>query len=92
MYLQGDLQTMFDALFNLGVIDPVLDMDWNEALIGMAEDFDEYLKLVATVNSCPNDVGLLVERLKQFDEKTLGYLAMEVANEFSNYDSCKNIQ
>ena len=32
MYLQGDLQTVFDALFHMGIIDPVLELDWTEAL------------------------------------------------------------
>ena len=29
MLLQGDLQKVFDALYHLGVIDPVLEMDWS---------------------------------------------------------------
>lgn len=32
MYLQGNLQAVFDALYHMGVIDPVLEMDWNKAL------------------------------------------------------------
>ena len=30
MFLQGNLQIVFDALYHLGVIDPVLKLDWKK--------------------------------------------------------------
>ena len=35
MFIQGDLQAVFDALYSIGAIDPVLSADWtkiNEAM------------------------------------------------------------
>lgn len=85
MYLQGNLQAVFDALYNLGVIDPVLEMDWAQALEEMGEHgpfIDEALRIA---NQYQGDPGKLAQELARLDEKTLGYLAMEVAREFADF-------
>jgi len=85
MYLQGNLQAVFDALYNLGVIDPVLEMDWAQALEEMGDHgpvIDEALRIA---NLYQSDPGKLAQELARFDEKTLGYLAMEVAREFADF-------
>ncbi len=87
MYLQGDLQLMFDALYNLGVIDPVLQRNWTEALEKMDSYLDEYLKVISVANNHQNDLPALMLELKKFDQQTLEYLAMEVAKEFADYHS-----
>ena len=86
MYLQGDLQVVFDALYHMGVIDPVLDMDWNEALDEMASFRDNFLKILEVVNQ-KQDLSELMRSLEKFDDKSLGYLAMEVAREFADFHS-----
>ena len=87
MYLQGDLQAVFDALYHMGVIDPVLQMDWAKALDEMHEHADDFNRVVAVANTHQEDVGELMSHLKQFDETTLSYLAMEVAREYADYHS-----
>ncbi len=85
MYLQGNLQAVFDALYHMGVIDPVLEMDWAQAL----EDIGEHSKAVdaalRVANAYQDDPEILKVELGKFDEKTLGYLAMEVAREFADF-------
>lgn len=91
MYLQGNLQTVFDALYNMGVIDPVLEMDWSQAMEHLPEHFSEFLEVVQVVNRHQSDTEDLVEKLKRFDEVTLSYLAMEVAREYADFHAREDL-
>lgn len=85
MFLQGNLQAVFDALYSLGIIDPVLEKDWKKSF----EDFDAHeskvQQAVASVNSCSGDHDKIVNSLKAFDSTTLEFIAMEVAKEFADF-------
>ena len=85
MYLQGNLQAVFDALYHMGVIDPVLEMDWSKALDEMGDYADEFFQVLSIANTCQDDVQELMGNLKKFDQQTLSYLAMEVAREYADY-------
>lgn len=87
MYLQGNLQAIFDALYHMGIIDPVLEMDWGKALDQMEEHADDFFQVLNIANSCQDDMEQLMTSLKKFDQKTLSYLAMEVAREYADYHS-----
>jgi len=87
MYLQGNLQAVFDALYHMGVIDPVLEMDWGKALDQIADYEDEFFQVLSIANSYQDDPQELMSSLKKFDKKTLSYLAMEVAREYADYHS-----
>jgi hypothetical protein len=85
VFLQGNLQNVFDALYYLGIIDPVLEMDWDEALTLMPNYSDAVHEAIQVVNEFKGSGEELADVLKGFDEKTLGYLAMEVAREFADF-------
>ena len=87
MYLQGNLQAVFDALYHMGVIDPVLEMDWGKAIDQMPDYEDGFFQVLEIANSCQDDVQELMSHLKKFDQQTLSYLAMEVAREYADYHS-----
>lgn len=87
MYLQGNLQAIFDALYHMGVIDPVLEMDWGKALDQMEAHVDDFFQVLNIANSYQDDMEELMSNLKKFDQKTLSYLAMEVAREYADYHS-----
>lgn len=91
MYLQGNLQAVFDALYHMGVIDPVLEMDWGKELDQMHMHADSFFAILAVANLHQGDVSELMAKLKEFDEKTLVYLAMEVAREYADYHSRKDL-
>ena len=91
MHLQGNLQIVFDALYQIGVIDPVLKMDWKTARVDQHLYAVDIAQAVHVANVCGNDIELLVEELEKFDEKTLSYLAMEVAREFADYHARKEL-
>jgi len=81
MFLQGDLQKVFDALYHMGVIDPVLKMDWTEEF-GKLDTQPQILDpVISAVNRCGGDFEDLMDELKTFDQQTLNYLAMLVAKE-----------
>jgi hypothetical protein len=92
MYLQGNLQKVFDALFHLGVIDPVLEMDWVKALDEVNAHFDEISQILQVANAYQDDMEKLKYELAKFDQKTLGYLAMEVAREFADFHAREDLQ
>lgn len=91
MLLQGNLQFVFDALYEIGVIDPVLESDWQKAYDERGSYETELRSVMDVVNKSECAVSELVVALKQFDSKTLEYLAMEVAREFAEYHSRKTI-
>ncbi len=87
MYLQGNLQAVFDALYHLGVIDPVLKMDWNKELNDLAKHADDFFQALDIANNHQSNVDDLMGQLRNFDQRTLSYLAMEVAREFADFHS-----
>jgi hypothetical protein len=91
MYLQGNLQAVFDALYHMGVIDPVLEMDWNKAMDEMGEHADEFFRVLSIANSHQDDMHDLMMNLKKFDQTTLSYLAMEVAREYADFHSREEV-
>jgi hypothetical protein len=91
MYLQGNLQAVFDALYHMGVIDPVLKMDWNQVINQMDHHADRFIEVLAVANAHQEDVHELMDHLGQFDERTLTYLAMEVAREYADYHSRESL-
>ena len=91
MYLQGNLQEVFDALYRMGIIGPTIDSDWSKEIEGFDFYYDDYLNVLKVVNNFRGDVDQLIERLEAFDKKVLIYLAMEVAREFANFHSEKKV-
>lgn len=91
MFIQGDLQAVFDALYSVGAVDPVLRMDWKEVTEEIQKQphlLDEAVKLI---NSCRGDRDLLVQKLTFMDPKALTFIALEVAREFAEFQDRKNL-
>jgi hypothetical protein len=91
MFIQGDLQALFDALYEIGAIDPVLKLDWSQVTNEMAQNQNILNDMYRLVNSCSGDRELLIQKLKFMDEKTVSYLAMEVAREFAEFQDRKEL-
>lgn len=85
--LQGNLQSLFDALYELGVIDPVLQSSWRDGLEEVERRSPELLKAIEIVNTCGGDIELLYSSLAKLDPQTLEILAMEVAREYADFHS-----
>lgn len=84
-HLQGDLQAVFDALYELGVIEPVLKMDWNPKLVEIEEGSPRLAHAVRVANKCGQDRGTLKNELGKLDRNALEVLAMEVAREYAGF-------
>lgn len=89
MLLQGDLQKVFDALYHLGVIDPVLEMDWSKEFQQIEEEPQHLVKIVGVVNSNVGNYQDLMGQLQTFNQKDLGHLAMVVAKELVGFHTNK---
>ena len=92
MFIQGDLQAVFDALYSIGAIDPVLGMDWEKINSEMSENPQLVYSACASINACRGDQNLLVQTLKKFEDKLLHFVALEVAREFSEFQDRKELQ
>jgi hypothetical protein len=91
MFIQGNLQVVFDALYEMGVINPTLKADWAPADKAMKRNSRQLQEVVRTVNQSKGNVQDIIEGLKKFDQETLMYLAMEVAREYVDYEDRKVI-
>jgi hypothetical protein len=85
MFLQGDLQAVFDALYTIGAIDPVLKLDWEQVTQEMARNPELVRQAMDVINACGGDQKLLVQKLHMMDTQTVNYIAMEVAREFVEF-------
>lgn len=91
MFIQGDLQAVFDALYNVGAIDPVLKMDWEKINSEMHSSPQLVVNACRKVNACGGDPILLREMLKSLEPKLLTFVALEVAREFCEYQDRKEL-
>lgn len=91
MYLQGNLQLVFDALFAVGAIDPVLKMDWQEVTEQMEKEPQRLHTACETMNSCGENIQQMVDILRSMDTQSLHFLALEVAREFCEFQDRKTL-
>lgn len=91
MFIQGNLQAVFDALYNVGAIDPVLGMDWEKINSEMSNSPQLVVRACASVNACAGDPQLLIETLKSLEPKLLNFVALEVAREFCEFQDRKEL-
>jgi hypothetical protein len=91
MFIQGDLQALFDALYEIGAIDPVLKLDWAQVTDEMSRNQNALKDMYRLVNACGGDREMLIQKLKFMDEKSVNYLAMEVAREFAEFQDRKEL-
>lgn len=85
MFLQGDLQAMFDALYVVGAIDPVLKMDWEKITKEMLAQVSVVHQAFQDLNQCSGDRSRLIQKLSLMDTKIVNYVALEVAREFCEF-------
>lgn len=91
MFLQGDLQIVFDALYTVGAIDPVLKLDWNEVTKEMMANPRILSDAFQSINGCRGNKDLLVQQLHLMDQRSVNYIAMEVAREFCEFQDRKEL-
>ncbi|MBC7742871.1 MAG: cytochrome [Bdellovibrionaceae bacterium] len=91
MFIQGDLQAVFNALYSIGAIDPVLRMDWEKINLDMNKNPLLVKQACSQVNACRGNQTLLVQTLNSFEPKLLNFVALEVAREFSEFQDRKEL-
>lgn len=91
MFIQGNLQVVFDALYEMGIINPALKADWAPADKAMKRNPSRLKEVVRTVNQSNGNVRDIIEGLQKYDQETLMFLAMEVAREFVDFEDRKII-
>lgn len=89
MFLQGNLQAVFDALYRVGAIDPVLKMDWEAVTRQMEAAPDRVRAACEAVNHCRGDLSRLVQEFELMDQQSLHFVALEVAREFCEFQDRK---
>lgn len=91
MFLQGDLQAVFDALYNMGAIDPVLKLDWEQVTKEMMQNPVLLTETFEEINACRGDRQLLMEKLHRMENRFVNYVALEVAREFCEFQDRKEL-
>lgn len=91
MFLQGDLQTVFDALYNVGAIDPVLKLDWEHVTKQMEQHPRRVHEVCTAVNDCSGDIRKITELLHMMDPQAVQFIALEVAREFCEFQERKEL-
>ena len=86
MYIHGDLQRVFDALYHMGLIDPTLQKDWQDDKDSTDLSIQFY-SAIKTVNTCEGSYKDLADELRLYDEGTLCLLAIQVAKEYVDFYS-----
>ena len=91
MFLQGDLQAVFDALYEVGAIDPVLKLDWEQVTKEMETQPHLVSRLFGEVNACKGNRDLIIQKLKNMETRSVYYVALEVAREFCEFQDRQNL-
>lgn len=91
MFIQGDLQAVFDALYRVGAIDPVLGMDWEKINSEMHNSPHLVNTACASINACRGNSEMLVQVLRNLEPKLLNFVALEVAREFCEFQDRKEL-
>lgn len=87
MYIHGDLQRVFDALYHMGLIDPTLQRDWQGGKSSVDQLSTQFYSAIKTVNTCEGGYKELADELRLYDEDTLCLLAIQVAKEYVDFYS-----
>lgn len=91
MYIQGNLQVVFDALYTIGAIDPVLKADWEKINRDLEKNRHKLNMICQKINGCRGDVKMITDLLRNSEMKTVEFLALEVAREFSEFQDRKQL-
>ncbi|AGH94927.1 hypothetical protein [Pseudobdellovibrio exovorus] len=91
MFIQGDLQAVFDALYRVGAIDPVLGMDWEKINTDMVSSPQLVNRVCASINACDGNPDLLLQTLQSLEPRLLNFVALEVAREFCEFQDRKEL-
>lgn len=85
MKLSGNLQAYYDALDELGIIDPLLQTDWSELDNLRLSRFHDFEKLVDKINQLDSAKDKIKRELISYDAQMIQFFAMEVAKEYAEY-------
>lgn len=91
MFLQGNLQAVFDALYTIGAIDPVLKMDWATVTEQMENNPHLVHRACNLINECSGNHDQLVQKLHMMDSQSVHFVALEVAREFCEFQDRKEL-
>lgn len=89
MRLSGNLQLYYDALEELGIIDPLLKIDWAELNSLKMTRFHDFEKLVDKMNRLDSGKEVIKKELICYDSQMIQFFAMEVAKEYAEYHKQK---
>lgn len=91
MKLNGNLQTYYDALDELGVIDPLLKTDWSQLNSLRDLRFSDFEKLIDRINQLDSSKDKIKKELICYDSQMIQFFAMEVAKEYAEFHKEKKM-
>lgn len=88
-FIQGDLQAVFDALYTMGAIDPLLKADWKAIHSEMALSPVAFQRALKQINGCKGNRQEIIKAIAGLDRKVMQYIAVEVARELAEFTDRK---
>jgi hypothetical protein len=85
MRLSGNLQAYYDALDEMGIIDPLLKTDWSELNTLRFLRYSDFEKLIDKMNQLNSAKEKIKKELIAYDAQMIQFFAMEVAKEYAEY-------
>lgn len=89
MHLQGSLQEWFDILYQAGVIQRMLNQDWQSIQAMKDEAAPQWTSLFHELNQLP--LGQRLEIINALPKSHQDIIALEVAHEFVTFEQRKQI-
>ncbi len=86
MFIQGNLQDLFDALFDMGVIDPALKADWSVAEKEKQKKSSQFREMIQVVNSAENNRLLTSSRSQASKQKEDSTRVQHLIEELKAFD------
>lgn len=90
MRLSGNLQTYYDALDELGVIDPLLKTDWSQLDALKLNRYSDFERLIKKMNHLTSVKDIIKKELIGYDAQMIQFFAMEVAKEYAEFHKEKS--
>lgn len=91
MRLSGNLQVYYDALEEMGIIDPLLKTDWSQLNTLRVLRYNDFEKLIDKMNQLNSAKDQIKKELISYDAQMIQFFAMEVAKEYAEYHKEKQI-
>lgn len=86
MFIQGNLQDLFDALFTMGVIDPALKADWSAVEKEKQKKSSQFMEMIRVINRAESNRLLISSWSQSTQQKEESARVQHLIEELKAFD------